>query len=225
MKYKGIMFDFNGVILWDAVWQDQAWQEAAKELRGRELAPQEIQDFIRGTTNKEGFLFLLGEKRVNDEELNQLIFKKEENYRNIAIKQPGFHLSPGAVELFDFLKQSNIPFTIATSSEENNVQFFFKNLALDKWFSIDGIVYDNGRMPSKPAPDIYLKAAAKINVPPAECLVVEDAKSGIMSAHSAGIGKIIALGPVLKHEMFKALPGVSKIVTSLAEIGKEDFES
>lgn len=61
------------------------------------------------------------------------------------------------------------------------------------------VVYDDGTLPGKPAPDIYLRAAEKIQMPPANCMVIEDAKSGIKSACSAKIGLVVGLGPKAKH--------------------------
>ena len=132
----------------------------------------------------------------------------------------GFKLSPGSIELFEYLKRKNIPFTIATSSEIGNVRFFFKHLGLGTWFDINSIVFDDGSFPGKPAPDIYLKAAQKIGLAPNNCLVVEDARSGIRSAHAAGIGYIVALGPKENHTELLKLPGVDLAVENTGELIK-----
>jgi len=224
MKYSGIIFDFNGVILWDSKWQDEAWQKTARDLTGREFSEKEMQDVVHGRTNKEALSYLLKKEIIGDE-LQKLTEKKEKCYRDIAINKPDFKLSPGAEELFNFLKTNKIPFNIATSSEKNNVEFFFKNLLLDRWFDINNIVYDDGKLPSKPAPDIYLKAAEKIELPPQRCIVIEDAISGITAAQNAGIGKIIALNSESKQKKFRAFSGVKRIITKLNQINIKDFES
>jgi len=71
------------------------------------------------------------------------------------------------------------------------VDFYFKNLNLHEWFDFGKIVYDNGNIVPKPAPDIFLKAASNIGLHPANCLVVEDSLTGIKAAHNAGAGKIV----------------------------------
>ena len=93
-------------------------------------------------------------------------------------------------DLVKFLKENNIPRTIATMSDKTNVDFYFETFNLAKWFEYDKVVYADGIIPSKPAPDIYEIAAKNLNLAPQECIVVEDAISGINSARDAKIGKI-----------------------------------
>ncbi len=83
------------------------------------------------------------------------------------------------------------------------------------------IVYDNGHRPGKPAPDIYLEAANRLELKPSQCVVVEDSQSGIEAAQAAGIGCIIALGPADTHDRLSKLKGVNEIVESLREIPRE----
>ena len=124
------------------------------------------------------------------------------------------------------LKANKIVFTIATSSEKTNVDFFFKNLPLGNWFDINKIVYDDGKLPGKPLPDIYLKAAEKIDLSPQKCIVIEDAISGIKSAYNAKIGKIIAINPDLQSKKFQVVDNmVDHIITRLDKITIADFKS
>jgi len=81
--------------------------------------------------------------------------------------------------------------------------------------------YDNGSTPGKPAPDMYLEAARRIGLEPAQCIVVEDSDSGIKAAHAAGIGFIVALGPADTHHGLTKLKGVNRVVESLEEFPVE----
>ena len=92
---------------------------------------------------------------------------------------------------------TGIPFTIATGSYRPNVEFYFSHLHLEKWFRFSDVIYDDGTYPGKPAPDIFLKAAAKIGVEPADCLVFEDSYAGIRSAVAAKIGRIVTVEATL----------------------------
>ncbi len=221
--FEGIIFDFNGVLWWDSHLQVKAWQRCANALRGRSLSEEELEVHMHGRTNRHLISYLL-HREVNGEELAELTEEKEAAYRQLCLSEgESFALSPGAVDLLNFLKEFDIPHTIATASERTNLDFFVINLELSKWFHIPDIVYDNGAFPGKPAPDIYLRAAKNLKLKPSECIVVEDAYSGIQAAHEAGIGYIIALGPQSNHKKLRNLPGVAEVVETLGEINKKLF--
>ena len=98
-------------------------------------------------------------------------------------------------------------------------------LDVAKWFDLDKIVYSNGKIPGKPAPDIYQIAAKNIGLTPKECIVIEDAVSGINSAYAAGIGKIIAIASVEENSLYEAIPCVSQIIRHFSEIDKSIFKN
>jgi beta-phosphoglucomutase-like phosphatase (HAD superfamily) len=149
---------------------------------------------------------------------------KEIVYRKMCLDLgQEFQLSPGATELLDFLVEGNIPHTIATASGRPNVDFFIENLALATWFEVDQIVHDDGTMSGKPAPDLYLRAARYLGLEPLKCVVIEDSRSGIQAARAAGIGHIIALGPVETHAELAAIEGVAEVVENLAQIRRNDL--
>ena len=87
------------------------------------------------------------------------------------------------------------------------------------------IVYADGTLPGKPAPDIYIKAAEKLGLKPEECIVVEDAISGIEAAKSAGIGKIIAIASMESKDLYKNIPAVSQIIENFDQIDRNIFET
>ncbi|MEC5387287.1 HAD family phosphatase [Uliginosibacterium sp. H3] len=221
MTFKGIIFDFNGVLLWDAHLHELAWQRFARELRGTEFTPEEFLAHVHGRTNSHILSHLTG-RTLMGEELHTLTQAKESFYRRLCLEQPEvFKLSPGAIELLDFLVAHNVPRTIATASERTNLDFFIQHLQLAGWFDTELIVYDDGTFPGKPAPDMYARAASNLKLPPQECIVVEDAISGFRSAQAAGIGHIVALGPLTSSERLAACEGVSAVITSLSELPKE----
>lgn len=121
-----------------------------------------------------------------------------------------FQLSPGAIELLEFVLQNHIPHTIATASDGNNLRFFIEHLNLSKWFDVSKIIFDDGSFSGKR--EMYSKAADNLQLLPQECLVIEDAHSGIKADHQAKIGTIVALGPQEKHDAFMRLEGVSEVI-------------
>lgn len=218
MTYDGIIFDFNGVLWWDNTLQEQAWNNTAQALRGRPLTAAEMAVHIHGRPNAHSLAYLL-DRPVSGAELRDLTEQKEGYYRRLCLAQGAeFRLSPGAAALLDDLSARAIPRTIATASGKGNLDFFIAHLALQRWFDPSRIIYDDGRRPGKPAPDVYLAAAAALGLDPARCIVVEDSDSGLAAAHAAGSGHIVALGPPPAHARLRAVPGVDRVVTSLADL-------
>lgn len=218
MNIKGFIFDFNGVLWWDTSLQEQAWKDFSKSLREKEFSEEEMSTHVHGRNNKHSMEYLLG-REITEKELMDLTEGKESAYRKLCLEAgKNFQLSPGAIELIDYLNRHGIPFTIATASEINNLKFFFEHLNLDKWFDFSKVVYDDGTIPGKPAPDIYIKAAKILNVNPADCAVVEDARSGIKAAHAANIGTIIALGSEPMRNTLLGFEGVKYFVRNLGEV-------
>lgn len=214
---RGVIFDFNGVLLWDAQLQEEAWAQFARTLRPEPFGLEEMRVHMHGRPNRSVLEHLTG-RTLTQEEVATLTAVKESHYRELCLAQgDAFALSPDARELLDWLVAQGVPRAIATSSEQTNVAFFTLHLGLDTWFAREQVVYDDGQLAGKPAPDIYLRAAERLGLPPAECIVVEDAPSGIAAAHTAEVGHIVALGPATQHSRLRELPGVAQVITSLAE--------
>ena len=193
---KGIIFDFNGTLFFDSHMHYEAWRIFSKKLRGYEFTDDEMREKMFGRTNADIIEYAIGQKPT-PEMVEKLAKEKEGWYRQMCLDNPEtFVLSPGAETFLDYLKENNIPMTIATMSEWDNVEFYIKEFNLARWFDLDKIVYSNGKIPGKPAPDIYEIAAKNIGLAPKDCIVVEDAISGIDSAYAAKIGKIIAIASV-----------------------------
>ncbi len=223
MKIEGIIFDFNGVLLWDTPLHDAAWKDVSVRLRGWALSEQEMIEKVHGRTNALILEYLAGSP-LPQAKLEAWAQEKEVLYRQMCLDLGAdFTLSPGAVELLECLVAQKVPHAIASSSEKNNMAFYLRHLHLKRWFDPAQIIYDDGTLPGKPAPDMYLRAAAALGLPPAACMVVEDAISGIASAHAAGIGCITALGSPQRQAELSAQPGVTRVITSLREIPAQIF--
>ncbi len=222
--YKGIIFDFNGTLFFDSEKHQEAWREFSKRLRDHAFTDEEMRDYMFGRTNEDIIAYLIG-KKPSPELVESFAKEKEAVYRDMCRKDyENTKLAPGAIEILDYLQENNIPHTIATMSEKDNVDFYIEEFKLAKWFNIEKIVYADGTLPGKPAPDIYIRAAEKLNLKPEECIVVEDAVSGIESARAAGIGKIIAIASMESEDLYKNIPAVSQIIKNFNEIDRNIFE-
>ena len=217
---QGVIFDFNGTLYWDSQLHYDAWREYSKILRGYEFSDIEMRDKMFGHTNEDIIEYAIG-KKPTKEMVEKYAKEKEAVYRKRCLEDlDKFKLAPGAIELLDFLKENNIPMTIATMSEWDNVEFYINEFKLEKWFDLDKIVYSDGTIPGKPAPDIFMIASEKIGLSPKDCLVFEDAIAGIKSAYSAGIGKIIAVASLEPVEFYQKIEGVENIIHNFNEFDR-----
>lgn len=218
MDCKGVIFDFNGTLFWDSEKHETAWKEFSKEIRGVELNEEEFKTRVHGRTNELILKYIMGEYCDKDK-IDELSKEKERVYRELCKKdKENFRLVPGANEFFDYLKERGIPFTIATASIKENVDFFVESFNLNRWFDVNKIAFDDGNTRSKPNPDIYLKAADLLGVNIKECIVFEDAISGIKSANNAGVKEIIVIDGIGEKETFKDIVGVSKVIKDFREL-------
>ena len=215
---KGVIFDFNGTLFWDSHMHVEAWREFSKRLRGYSFTDEEMQKYMFGRTNADIIAYAMG-KPQSEEFVDNFAYEKEAYYRDMCRKDhKNFKLADGVVEFLNYLKEQNIPMTIATMSEKDNVDFYIEGFNLAKWFDLKKIVYSDGTIAGKPAPDIFLIAAEKIGVAPKDCIVFEDAISGIESAKKAGIGKIIAVTSLEDRSYYEKIDGISDIIPNFINI-------
>ena len=219
---NGIIFDFNGTLFFDSKLHYEAWRIYSKKLRGYEFSDEEMRTKMFGRTNADIIEYAIGRK-PEPELVEKLAKEKEAMYREMCKKDKEHCiLSPGAEDFLDWLKENDIKRTIATMSEWDNVEFYIEEFKLEKWFDLDKIVYSNGKIPGKPAPDIYKIASKNLNLNPKDCIVVEDALSGINSAKSAGAGMIIAIASIEDDDLYN-IPCVNQIIHSFDEIDRNLF--
>lgn len=211
---RGCIFDFNGTLLFDTPAHADAWRAFLLE-EGIAVTDADIQKHIQGRPNPDILRHFLGE--LTDQEILTCSKRKEEKYRAVCLqKNDWFRLVDGVPEMFDRLQAEGVPFTIATSSQWDNVSFYFEHLGLDRWFTPETLVFDDGKMRGKPAPDIYLRAMALIGCRPDECAVFEDSLSGIQAGRAAGAGWIIAVDSDLDREKLLRVEGVSRVISNFA---------
>jgi len=188
----GYIFDFNGTLFWDTDYHDEAWMIFSKK-HGLEITKEYLRAKLHGKINREIFKMVLGDK-VSDEDVLALSDEKEEIYREIVSSlNGGAHLADGVEQVLNDLKSKDAAMSIATSSPQVNVDFYKDIFQLHRWFPEDRIICDDGSIKGKPAPDLFLLAANRLELPPEDCIVVEDSVIGIQSAQAAGIGKIFLI--------------------------------
>ncbi len=210
--FKGVIFDFNGTLYEDTDLQEDAWATLIRKYFQRDMGPTEFRDCFYGLGNVDILSYLNSLDPLKQFDIS-VTDEKEAVYRQICREQPErVSFLPGVTEMLDDLKAAGIPIAIATASEITNVEFYSEFFHLERWFRPDHIVYDDRTFPIKPAPDIYLRAAARLGLDPAVCVVCEDSANGIRAAEAAGAGRIIARRSELKTDSLYNDPKIFAVI-------------
>lgn len=180
-QMKGVIFDWDGVVIDSSAQHERSWEILAQEIS----KPLPEGHFKLGFGKKNQVIIPEILQWASDaEEVQQLADRKEEIYREL-VKESGVHILPGARELLAALREEGIPAAVGSSTPRGNLNAIFAATGLDEYFQavLCGDDVTNG----KPAPDVFLLAAEKLELPARDCLVIEDAHAGIEAAQRAGM--------------------------------------
>ncbi|HEY5508730.1 MAG TPA: HAD family phosphatase [Paludibacter sp.] len=216
MSYKAAIFDFNGTVFWDTSFHDRAF-DIMLAKHGVTLTDAEKRTKIHGKTNPIIMRGIFGEQLI-DMDVESMGQEKELIYRQLCIND--LHFAPGAEDLFNYLATNEIPMTIATSAGIENLDFYFEHMHLSRWFSIDKVAYDNGSFRGKPHPDVFMAAAAKLELDPQETIIFEDSIAGIQAAEAAGAGKIYIVNSY--NEDYSRFP--HEVITHFNQVNRDLFQ-
>ncbi len=181
MNYAALIFDMDGLLI-DS---EPVWHEVEVELieaHGYRYTP-EVRDLGIGMRVDEFAAILqrhypkLGESAAAIEEAI--------TSGMLALSEERVQAMPGAHEIVRYAAERGIPRAIASSSSQRVIEHFVRLMG---WADLLPQRYSAEFMArGKPAPDIYLHAAAQLGCPPARCLALEDSKLGTMAALAAGM--------------------------------------
>lgn len=183
---EAVIFDLDGTLLDNNPYHLESWKKYLEKI-GRNMTEEEYNANINGRTNKDVIRYIHGDK-LNDEEALKYSLDKEALYREIY--KPFIRPVNGLIEFLQILQDKNIPMAIATSGIQPNIDFMFEHVPIKKYFKV--VVNSSHIKKGKPDPEIYIKTASLLGIPPKNYLVFEDAVVGISSAKAAGM-KVIAI--------------------------------
>ena len=194
-KYKGIIFDLDGVICFTDKYHYRAWKKLADRLGI--YFDEEINNRLRGVSRMESLEIILerSDEVFSSEEKQFLAAEKNEEYVKLLAGMSTEDLSEEVKSTLEALREKG--YLLAIGSSSKNAKPILQRLGLSDFF--DAISDGTNITKSKPDPEVFLKAAEYMNLLPDECLVVEDAKAGIDAAVSGGFDSA-GLGEAAEYE-------------------------
>lgn len=181
MRQIAIIFDMDGVIVDNHQYHLKSWLSFFEKY-GISMTEQEYKEQINGRVLDDILPNMLG-KSLSADEISEYGEEKESLYRELYMKD--IKPAPGLKEFLEELEQHRIAKAVATSAPPVNVKFTMEHTGLASYFPV--IIDDTMVTKGKPDPEVYLTAAQKLDVPPAQCVVFEDALLGIQAGKNAGM--------------------------------------
>lgn len=183
MQIKGIIFDLDGVIVSTDEYHYKAWKALADRLGI--IFDREINNRFRGVSRLACMDILeeLSGKEYDNEQKQEYANWKNELYINLLSQMSPNDVSDEVKETLTILRKRGIRLAIGSSSK--NAKYILQKLEMKEYF--DAISDGTNIEKSKPDPEVFLKAADFLGLSPEDCLVVEDAVSGVDAARAGGM--------------------------------------
>ena len=185
---KGFIFDLDGVLADTTEYHFLGWKKIADEL-GIPFTRQE-NEALRGIPRRESLMLILHGRKLPEEQIVELMARKNRHYLELIDKITPQELLPGALALLEEIRAAGLKSALGSASK--NAPKVIERLGIANL--LDAISDGNSVERQKPAPDLFLHAAEQLELPPSECVVVEDAAAGIEAARAGGF-RSVGLGP------------------------------
>jgi HAD superfamily hydrolase (TIGR01509 family) len=207
--FKAAIFDMDGLLIDSERAISKAWIEGAKALG----FPLEMADFMS----------VIGRAAQQSEAILTDLLGSEQAMRATAARAhallphaggaPVFPLKTGALTLLQALHAAGIPCAVASSSSVEEIRHRLGHVDVLKYFKV--ITGGNEVTHGKPDPALYLLAAARLGVPPEDCIAFEDSENGARAAQAAGVRVVIV--PDLKPPSDEVAARAHGVMGSLTE--------
>lgn len=189
MKYKGLLFDLDGVIVDTAKYHYLAWKELADELG----IPFNLEDNerLKGVSRLQSLEIILeiGNRAMSADQKAFYCTRKNERYVSYIRRLTKEDILPNVMPFLLDVQAKGYKTALGTVSKNSGI--ILDGLGISDFF--DAIIDGNDITNSKPDPEVFLKGAEALGLVNEACIVFEDAFAGIEAAHNAGM-KAIGIG-------------------------------
>ena len=189
---KAILFDFNGTLYQDADINEITWKNTLNIFSKGRLDFDEFYNKYKSTHDHLVFKEVIKTyPDLKNENIDYWVNHKESAYRQYCLDHKRNQMTNGAEKFLDYIKERNIKIGLCTSSPIENVEFYYSNVRLNRWFKMDNTIYDDGTYTSKT--EMYLDCAARLNEKIEDCLIIEDSPKPIIEAIKTGCKNVIVI--------------------------------
>lgn len=197
IKQYCVIFDMDGVLADTGPIHLKSWIMIANEL-GIKITKK----FFKETFGQQSIPIMrkLAGPNINQLEIEKFASLKEKYYRDMVKDE--IKPLPGVITLIKLLKEKKFKLAIGSSGPPENIDLLLNGLKIKQYFDV--IISAKDVKKGKPAPDVFLIAAKRLNIAPKRCLVIEDAPVGLEAAMRAGMKSIALTTTHNKDELSNA---------------------
>ena len=213
MSFQAVIFDMDGLLM-DSERVGLDVMHECGLLQGYNIPVEMVRETIGSNKQSSSDYY---HRFFPDLDTDRLFLDFKDAMCDLA-KRGKIPLKKGARGLLEEIKRKEIPMAVASSSGQATIGIYLDSVGVIAYF--DALITGNG-LPSKPAPDIFLKAASALNAEPEKCLVLEDSINGIKAGRAAGmtVGMVPDVFPYtedLAPYVDHVLPDLSAVIPLLA---------
>jgi beta-phosphoglucomutase len=204
---KACIFDLDGVIVDTAVYHYKAWKRLANEL-GFDLT-EEDNEKLKGVSRVRSLELILqwGGVTKTAAEQEELAARKNEWYVEMINRMTPAEILPGAKEFLIACRQAGLKTALGSASKNSGT--ILGKVGIANLF--DAVIDGNKVSKPKPDPEVFLKGAEELGMPPANCVVFEDAIAGVEAAKNGGMKAVGVGSPDVLYEADLVISGLNEM--------------
>jgi len=206
-KIRACIFDLDGVIVDTAVYHYKAWRRLANEL-GFDLT-EEQNEKLKGVSRVRSLELILqwGGVTKTAAEQEELAARKNEWYVEMINRMTPDEILPGAKEFLIACRKDGLKTALGSASKNSGTILDKVGIA----YLFDAVIDGNKVIKPKPDPEVFLKGAEELGMPPAVCVVFEDAIAGVEAAKNGGMKAVGVGSPEVLHEADLVISGLNEM--------------